>query len=171
MSRNVSDRFREAAFAPETGEVIVVLLTISHGGLSAPIRISSDPTQRLDETTEDVIYGTISRGNEYIFFPFDINLPTDEAEAAPQATITVDNIRQEITEAIRSISTPPAVTIDIVLAETPDTIEASFPEFDMVNVTYDSLTVTGVLTLDSLATEPYPADRFNPAYFPGLFGG
>lgn len=170
MSRSVSQVFRQAAFSEETDEVIIVLLTIMHGGITQPIRLSSDPTQRLDEPVEEVVYGTVSRGEQYIYYPFQIDLPSDEAEAAPRARISVDNVRREITQAIRSITTPPTVTIEIVLASQPDVVEAVFPSFDLAEVTYDALTVSGTLTLDSLAGEPYPAGRYDPARFPGLFG-
>lgn len=170
MSRSVSQVFRQAAFSEETDEVVIVLLTIMHGGITKPIRLSSDPTQRLEEPVEEVVYGTVSRGENFLFYPFGIDLPSDEAEAAPRARISVDNVRREITKAIRSITTPPTVTIEIVLASQPDVVEAVFPEFDLVDVKYDSLVVEGTLTLDSLAGEPYPAGRYDPARFPGLFG-
>lgn len=171
MSRNVSDVFRQAAFAEETDEVVAVLLTLMHGGLTAPIRLSSDSTERLEEPVEEVVYGTVSRGERYIYYPFAIELPSDRAEEAPLAKVTIDNVRREITQAIRSITTPPLVTIEVVLASQPDVVEAVFPQFDLVGVTYDSLAVEGKLTLDSLAGEPYPAGRYDPARFPGLFGG
>jgi len=44
----VSLNFRQSAFAQETGAFPICLLTLSHPSLDAPIRISTDPTVRLE---------------------------------------------------------------------------------------------------------------------------
>ena len=42
MSRDLSLTAKQAINAPETGEAFIILLTIDHPSLSAPIRVSSD---------------------------------------------------------------------------------------------------------------------------------
>ena len=73
----VSLNFREAAYAAETGRVLIALMTIDHADLAEPIRISTDPTQRLEDLTtdEEVVYGTESRGETFLFCPVRIKLP------------------------------------------------------------------------------------------------
>lgn len=156
MSRSLSSIARQALFAQETGEVFIVLLTIDHPQLSTPIRVCSDAVQ------------CMSRGNVFVAFPFDIVLPND-SDAPPQASLQIDNVSQEIAASIRSIGTPPSVTIEVVRASAPDTVEASLPAFQLTNVRYDTLLVQGDLVTEDLTSEPFPADMFTPSNFPGLF--
>ena len=73
-------------------------------------------------------------------------------------------------QAIRNASgVPPTCTMEIVLVSSLDTVEASFPAFVMRNVSYDALTVEAELSLNVLTSEPFPAGRFRPGAFPGLF--
>lgn len=165
--RSLSLTMRRALSDQVSGQVAVVLLTISHPVMSAPFRFSSDPTQRVSETP--LIYGTFSRGNFYTFAPFSISLPDDVGERAPVAQIQIENVSRTIVELVRSVSTRATVRIELVLASSPDTVEIAFPQFDLNGVSYNADTVTLELSMDSLSTEPFPAGKFSPAGFPGLF--
>lgn len=171
MSQSVSLNFRQSAYAQETGRVLIALVTITHDALAEPIRISTDPTQRIEEytTDTDVVYGTISRGNTFLFLPVRIKLP-DETEAGPgDITLEIDNIHRQYVETIRSISSPPAVTVELVMDNTPDTVEAQWPEFLLADITYDSVTISGTLRMETLMREPFPCGTFTPSGFPGVF--
>src|SRR5215203_1946511 len=127
MPRTLSLDFRAAMNAQETGEVPVSLLTITHEDLVEPLRISSDPTARL--TTDPLQYGTVSRGETYLYIPFQLSLPEDSEEAGPQAQLILQDIDRELIPLIRSASTPPQVLMEIVLASAPDDVEIEFPSF------------------------------------------
>lgn len=157
MSRNVSDTLKSAVFASETAEVFILLLTISHPNLATPIRVSSDSVD------------TPSRGNTFVAYPFEMTLPTDGSGGPPRCQLSIDNIDRMIIQNIRSIGSSPSVDIEIVLASALDTVEASFPAFNLREVRYDALVVEGEITLESFLGEPYPAALFSPADFPGLF--
>lgn len=165
--RQVSLTFRGAMNAQETGEVPVFLMTITHPALSEPIRLSSNPTTRLSDTP--LMYGHISRGSTYLFIPFGLILPGEKEGSPPVAQITLDNIDRTITDLVRSVSTPPKVKLELVLASAPDAVEIELPLFDMVAATYDASSVTISLAINALASEPSPAGTFNPAEWPGLF--
>lgn len=168
--RTVSLAMLQAMFAPETDDYPILLLTITHDDLQEPIRVSSDPTQRVEETDEKVVYGTVSRQEQYVFFPFEMALPDDQEERAPRTRLIIDNVDREIVKAVRTAQGgAPRVQIEIVMASDPDTVEAELPDFDLRDVRYNVLTVEGDITLDSLAAEPFPAGSFDPARFPGLF--
>lgn len=155
--RSVSLNFLQAAFASETGEGAIVLVTIAHSSLTEPIRVAH----------WDV--NVPSRGETFVAFPFRVTLPNDSEEAAPRARLTIDNVDRQIVLAIRNAQgDPPTVTVEVVLSGTPDVVEAAFPNFELRNVSYDSLIVEGEITLDVLTAEPYPAGRFTPATFPGV---
>jgi len=166
---SISATFRQAAYAQETGRTIIALITITHSSISEPIRICTNPTERLATYEDEIVYGTVSNGENYIYLPLSLQVPSDTDEGPGNMTIEFDNIHRAYTEAIRSIFTPPTVTVDLVLDSTPDTVEVSWPEFLLTNVTYNSLTIQGTLELEILDREPFPAGTFNPTSFPGLF--
>lgn len=157
MARSISLTAEQAINAPETGEVFIVLLTIDHADIDPPIRVSSDAVD------------TMSRGNTFVAFPFELSLPDDTDDRPPRARLRIDNVDRKIVKAIRSINSAPSVLIEIVRGDDPDTVEATFPDFQLREIAYDVLVVEGALTVEELEGEPYPARVFSPADFPGLF--
>lgn len=167
MSRTVSLTFREAIFAQETGEQPLVLITLSHPSFTIPLRLCTSPVERF--SVVPLRYGVTSRGNQYTFVPMSLVLPDDSGDKAPTARLVTDNDDREIVKVIRSLSTVPTGTLEVVLASSPDLVEAQFPDFDVKDIHYDAETVSLEFSMTSLEDEPYPAHTFNPAYFPGLF--
>lgn len=166
--RALSLTMRQALNAQESGEVAIVLLTIQHPDLPTPIRLSSDPTTLLTDTP--LQYGTVSRGYTFRFFPFVISLPDDVSERSPTAQIQIENVSRELVSIVRSTSTPATVWMQMVLASNPSFVEIDYPLFDLRSVSYTASVMTLELSIDSLATEPYPSGNFDPAGFPGMFG-
>ena len=163
--------FREAANAQETGRVPIALITLSHADLADDILISTDPTQELSGLTTDTekVYGTTSDSKEYVFLPVRIKLPDDTDEGPGEMQLEFDNVHRAYTEAIRDVFTPVTCQIDLVMDNALDTIDASWPEFQLTNINYNATTITGTLKLETLESEPYPAGSFTPGYFSGLF--
>ncbi|MBI1215691.1 MAG: DUF1833 domain-containing protein [Alphaproteobacteria bacterium] len=157
MSRNLSTLARRAIYGAETGEVFLILLTISHAELAQPIRVCSDAVD------------IVSRDDTFAAFPFSLTLPDDDDNPSPQARLSIDNVDRQIVAAVRSISSAPGVLIEIIRAADPDTVEASFADFKLTDVTYDSHRVEGNLTIEDFTAEPFPAASFSPGLFPGLF--
>jgi hypothetical protein len=154
---SVSEALRRAVHAQETEEAFLVLLTIEHPELEQTIRVSSDAVD------------TLSRSETYLAFPFDLQLPEEGEERPPRARLTIDNVSREIVLALRQIQAAPTVTMEVVRATEPDLVEASFPFFRLLDVRYDALVVEGELGVEDLTAEPFPAARFVPSLFPGLF--
>ncbi|ODT22213.1 MAG: hypothetical protein ABS35_15285 [Kaistia sp. SCN 65-12] len=167
MSRSVSITLREAMNSQETGEVMVGLLTISHPAFLTPLRLSSDPTERLSD--EPLTYGTTSRGETYTFCPMVVSLPDDLGERAPAARFMVENVSRKIVEQIRAIISPGTANLELVLASSPDSVEIGYPEFQVSRAQYNANVITLEVSIDALTDEPYPAETFNPSGFPGLF--
>ncbi len=157
MSRPLSLSARQSLYAGGTDDVFLILLTFSHDSLAAPIRVTSDAVN------------TASRGDVFIAYPFDLSLPDDDETRPPRARLTIDNIDRQIMAAVRSLSTPPAVLIEIVRAADPDTVEARFADFKLLNVQYDVQVIQGDISVEDFTTEPFPAHTFSPSLFPGLF--
>jgi len=161
--------FRQAAYAQESGRAIIPLITVTHPDLTDPIRISTNPTQRLSTTLDDIVYGTVSRGENYIYLPVRIKLPDDTDAGPGNMRIEIDNIHRQFTETIRSILSPMLFNVDLVLDDDLDTVERQWPEFLLTNVLYDPLLITGTLSLETLQREPFCSGTFSPSWFPGLF--
>jgi uncharacterized protein DUF1833 len=165
--RILSLNFRKALFSQESGEVPIFLLTITHPSLATPILLSTDPTSRI--STDPLVYGTVSRSSTFLYAGVDISLPDEQERSPPVSKLVIENVTRELIPLARSIATPASVKIEIALASALDTVEMTFPSFQMTNLQYDVVMLTFDLTMDALVTEPFPAGNFSPAYFPALF--
>ena len=148
--------FIRSAFSQETDGIWLILLTISHVDLTDDIRVVHNPV------------AIMSRGANFVGFAFELSLPIDSPDRAPVAELRIDNVSQEIAQAVRSISSAPTVTIEVIQAADPDTVELTLDGFRLRDVNWNADSVRGTLVLDDIATEPYPAGIFSPAGFPGL---
>ena len=157
MARSLSTAARRAILAQETDEVFLILLTIDHADLDEPIRVCSDSRN------------LISRGEEYLAFPFSVSLPGEHDDQLSRVQLTIDNVDRRIVEAVRTITSAPTVALEVVLASDPDTVEAGPFDFTLRDVAYDALTVQGELSYEDLLNEAYPEGTFSPADFPGIF--
>lgn len=166
MTRALSSAARHAVYSQQTSEAFIVLLTITHPGLTDDIRLASDPKEILPEAN---VRGVMSRGQEYIFMPFSMNLPSQNDTGTSRATISIDNIDRRMVEAVRTATGALNITIEIVLSSDTDTVEVSVPDFKMDRITYDALTISGDISVEYFDLEPYPSKRFTPSDFPGLF--
>lgn len=174
MSRTFSAGAVRQFFSPDADDPYILLLTITAPN-DVPgadtLRLANSWTTRLTsyETDESMtVYGVTSNGNDFIFIPFELSLPTQD-DAAPRATLRIHDITREVMPLIRGLSGTPAVTLQVVLASAPNTVELSFPGLIMRSISYDRDTIEGELTADDLASEPFPAHTFTPNWFPGLF--
>ncbi len=157
MSRNLSTDALKAIYAAETAEAFLILLTLDHETLETPLRVSSDAVD------------TVSRGESFTAFPFELVLPDDRENTSPRARLIIDNVSRVVLASIKSLSTAPSVTMEIVRGSDPDTVEAVFPDFKLANIKYNALTIQGDLTLEDFTAEPYPSTIFSPSSFPALF--
>jgi hypothetical protein len=167
--RTLGEVLRAAMNAQETGEGAAILITITHPDAATPIRLSSDPTTRTSATP--LTYGTVSRGNTYLFVGMNSTLPDEKDQAPPRARLLLSNVGREAIALARSISTPPQAKIELIRIADPDTVEIEFPELDMIGVEYDVDQLTFEMSADALAAEPFPSGSFDPAHFTGLFAG
>ena len=155
----------QAMYQISAEEFPVILLTISRG--EDVIRLSSDPTERISE--DPIAYGTVSRDHTFIFFPFEITLPQDQAETVPRMTVRVENVSAEIGWWLRESTEKPLVTVEILASGDLENPIAVFPDFELSGFRGGTMTVEATMILSSLENEPFPAGTFNPTHFPGLF--
>ncbi len=166
MPRPLSNTAKQAIFAQSTSEVFVALVTIENESFTDPIRVCDNPTQILPDLG---VRGVVSRGLEYVYVPFSLNLPIQDDTGVSRATISIDNISREIVKAVREATTALTINIEIVLASDPDNVEMSVQDFRLESVKYDAFTVSGDLSVEYFELEPFPSKRFTPSDFPGIF--
>lgn len=106
---------------------------------------------------------------DYLPYPFEVSLPNDEAGGEQSVKLRIDNIDQTISSTLKALSTPPTVTIQIVLSDDPDTVEQETPELVWQATDIDQFTVQGTLIGPLILHTSYPMEDFTPSVFPGLF--
>jgi hypothetical protein len=167
MPRTLSLTLRTAVNAEHTGEVPVVLVTITHEALAEPIRLSSDPTVRLG--AEPLRYGTVHNGHEYEFVLMSAVLPDDSEGRPPSVTLVFENVVADMAAIARAVSTPATVDIVLVLASSPDAIEEAYSGLQIVRATYDDARITVEVGRELATRRPWPAKLMTQSRFPGLY--
>lgn len=157
MTRALSSKALASMMAEQTDAVWLILLTIDHDDLDAPIRVVNN--------SEDIV----SNAETFIAFPFALTLPEDAADRLPQVKLTIDVVDQRIIEAVRTLTSPPEVTVQVVLAEQPDVIELEIADLTLRDVDYDDATLTGTLMWEDILSQSYPAPQYLPGTAAGLF--
>jgi hypothetical protein len=152
-----SQRLVQAALAPNTGEVFLFLFEFNHPSFATPIRLVNN--------LEDIV----SRGQEYMAFPLEMALPPDDGETLPAIEIKAQNASLELIDEIRSIVGPMDVRLELILASSPDYIEASIENMRVAAITFDKDEITMTLTVDDLLNTAFPKHRYLPSNFAGLF--
>lgn len=154
MSRALSGSARAALYEQTSDEVWLELITIDHDDLASPIRLVGN--------SEDVT----SRGNVFTACGFPpVPLPDDGQDV----TFIVENVSQTILTAVRSIVTPIDITLEVVLASDPDTVEAGPFAFQSRKFVFSARTIEFSLAYEPLLQEPFPAFTYTPIDYPGLF--
>lgn len=157
MSRNLSETHVRAGNARAKDEVWVPLIVIDHPSLDEPLRFTN-----VGKSIE-------SNGETYSHFPFDIILPDDSEDGHPRARLIIDNTTRAIMATVRSMRPEPTVKISVVLASAPDVVEIELPPLPLRNLSYDVHMIEGEIAAEDYTGEPYPAGRFTPSGFPGMF--
>ena len=155
----ITNTFKQEAFLPDSDEVYLILITIEHDDISPSIRVVNN--------NENIT----SNGNLFTQFAFDMELPDSREGTLSRARISIDGVSREISEAIRSITTPAQVTLQVIRASDPDTIERSWAPTTLRNVKWDAGRISGDLVFEEMEIEPFPIWQFSPANAPGLFKG
>lgn len=156
-SSQISANALRAMLAQETAEVFLVCVTITHPAID---------TQRLVNNTEVVHRAA----GDYIPCPMKLVLPDQVDDQVPQVTIVIDNVDREVLRQIRLVDGVPQVRMEVILASSPDTVEAGPFDFALMSATYDVLAINGVLGYqDDVLNQQVPAQTYTPVNSPGLF--
>lgn len=158
MAKDYSDPFKENLNAVSAAEAPLLLLEITHPGLSEPARVVND--------SEDLFSG----GYQYVAVAFQAVLPDDLEEGMPHATLVVDNVGRELTEWIEASRGGAGARMRMmqVLRSNPDVIEWEVT-LDLSNVHMTAASVQGTLSYEDLLNRPAVTLFYRPETAPGVF--
>jgi hypothetical protein len=157
--RVVSATALRAMLAQETGEVFLVCLTLNHSSFSSPYLLVNDqkPLTRTAGTFQP--------------FAFEVTLPNEQEDQIPQVSINIDNEDRSILQAVRTIGAErPTMKMEMVLASSPNTVEAGPFNFSILNIQYDVGSIQGTIGFeDDFLNTAFPAESYTPSNSRGLF--
>ncbi|MFG1247611.1 DUF1833 family protein [Xanthobacter flavus] len=168
MRRLIPSSLRRVLDLQESGVALIGFLAISHASLATPIRVASDG---VDYLWQD---------ERWIGFPFKFALLSD-GEAGPRTQIEVQNVDRKIGDALRAITSPARVQIDILAASEFDEsvtpreplgtplVAYSAKHLFLVNVSVDALAVTGDLVSWDYTQDTWPGRRATQDRCPALY--
>lgn len=145
----------QAVLASATEKVFLECLTIEHSEIDT-IRIVND-TVDLERTA-----GTFLR------FPFQITAAAQAADRPPAIDITADAVDQRIINSLRPLAGTrerALITYEIVLSDTPNTVEFGPVTFEFDSMTTDSATRVSVRAsfLKGALNDAFPHKQFAPS--------
>lgn len=152
-----SATFTHELQADSSSDPLLILLTITHADLGAPLRFVAN--------TVDIV----SRSNTFTAYGFGFAAPGDGDGGSTAARIIIDNIDRRIVDTIRALTTPPSVLVEIVLGSNPDAVEETFPPFEVRVATGDRLQISADLTDVDDDGEAAMQWSFTPSLAPALF--
>jgi hypothetical protein len=146
-----------AMWSRESADAIIPLLTITHPEMTDILRFALHATN------------IVSRRELFLAFPFDLQMPSDSPDRPSQGQLSISNIDRRMTAYLESISSPPLVTIEIIMLSTPDVVEITCAGLELRKIKYNQQAVTGDLESPRFINEGFPRGIVSPSYFPGAF--
>lgn len=156
MSNELSPQVLAQLYCQESDDPFLTLVTISHSSFS---------DIRLVNNTQNIT----SNGLLYTSFPIKIGLPVDDGETARELTLTLDNVGLDLVDAIRTVTDPMDVKIEMVLASIPDEVQISFTELKIQTISYNKTGITARLFMDGFLNTEISGEKYVPSLYPGLF--
>jgi hypothetical protein len=171
--RRISLNARIAQDAQNTAEVYVALICIEHPTLDKPIRLSTDPTTRIQD--EPLMYATRSTWmganpvtDPYLFILASTVLPSDLDEGVTEGNIILENVDNDIAKLLRSFTDPATIHMAVVLASSPSLIEDEYRDMKITTAPLNAGEVTLNFSRENVEQEFVPAGRMTKNRFPGL---
>lgn len=149
----------ESINAPESAQAWIWLLTISHPNIT--------PTLRFARNWRAVP----SRGDVYDTLGFVPSIAQEEPDRPPRLMLTVQNVSRVVTaklEQAAGTDDVPKVTLEVVLASDPNTVEYVLDDFEIQNARYDQAVLTTDLKVEDYLSEPFGDLKFTPEIAPGV---
>lgn len=169
--RRVSLNARLAQDDEASDDIEVVLIEIAHPDLDEPILLSTDNDERLSD--EPLYYGTRStwrsdRKRDYLWIVASTLLPSDLDDAPASAMIILENLDRRMAEIVRSFTDPATVHLAVILASSPDLVEAEYTDLLLTSAVINAGEITLSISREEIESEYMPGGRMTAQTFPGL---
>lgn len=145
----------QAVLASATEKTFLECLTFEHSELQHPIRVVNDT---VNLTRNSGVFKS---------FPFNVRSPSQTEENPPVITITITLVDQQIIFALRSLAGSrerAKITYEVVLSDTPNTIEFGPVSFDFDGAQSDGISQLTISAsfLKGALDDAFPAQQFSP---------
>ncbi|WP_226560737.1 hypothetical protein [Salipiger thiooxidans] len=173
MTRSLSLNARKSIDAPYTDDDFVVLMEFTHPDMETPLRLATDPAERV--SNEPVIYATRSswRGADpateyWQFVSAALELPSDQEDVPAAIRLTIDLLDAGMPELLRSFATRATANFALAMASDPNTPEQQFLGLEVTTASYGSQVIIEA-SRKPIEEEGVPMDIIGKQRFPGLF--
>ncbi len=153
--RILSPLFKRSAIAPQSKEVLLYLLEITHP--------SWEDNFYFVFNTKDVV----SNGTTYLMNNFQIQPPTDGPNSS-QVNLILDNVDRLTLPSLRGATAFPKVVFKHILASEPDTV-LNIWKYEIKQIQYSADKIACTLLGNSFLSETAPKDKMDPPRNRGLY--
>lgn len=166
--RSISAAIRNELEASQSGDFPVVFAEITEGGLSIPVKVTSD--------TQNYVLS----GSTWVGWSFDLTLPSDEEDQS-KARISIQNVDSYMVSQLMEIATPLRISLKIFMRSqfttadpavaigSPDPVMNFRRTLYITNVQITDELIIGDVVGDDFSVEPWPYGRVTRARFPGHY--
>ena len=130
-----------------------------------------DPVSGQELRAVSNLEDVVSNGRTFTAFPFEVTLPPDAGDGRPQSLkIQFPNVGRELMEMVRAYSPdqPPTVKLELVLGNSPNTVEKTIDFLQVISANYDALTISFELSMAPIFGRRTCFCRYDDDEFPGL---
>ncbi|MCA0851302.1 hypothetical protein [Salipiger thiooxidans] len=173
MSRNLSLNVRKSIDAAYSDEFPIVLIEFNHASLAKPIRLSTDPTERISD--DPIRYATRSRWRgadpatePFLFVAAGLEMPGDQEDAPAAFQITVDLFDAELVKLLRSFNRRATANLALVWSSDPSSPEQQWLGLEATSSKWGAQVVI-TSSRKPIEEEAAPMDIIGKQRFPGLF--
>lgn len=159
-------------------DVPVYLITLTHPTLAEPIKVGSFNKDHFGyDSYGNPVHGCKSRGDEYLYIPMSVTIPSRSSDSIENGSISISNIRRALVPLIRTLPIQngyATLKLEVLLYdgtdESLDVVVQSLEGLEVNTVNYDEKAMHFGLQSFSLMSEPFPAHKQTAVYFPSLHG-
>lgn len=171
--KRVSLNQRIAHDAQGLSDIEVMLFEVSYADWDAPLRLSTDNTERLSK--EPLSYGTRSTwggadpaSEPFLFIVADALVPDNVADRPTSSKVALKPLDAQYAQALRSFTDLASVNMALVWASDPSVIVREWQGLNLMSAGITDGDIVLSLTREAVEEESFPPDRMSRDKCPGL---
>lgn len=160
-SRSLSAALKRQLFTPWRDQSVRALITVDHAEFDEPYRFCSGDPREFESL--------VSNGETYIVFPFQLTILSDD-DQEPRAMLRIQNVDDRIGSTLLALPDDAvSVSVQIVMTDTPDVVEYSAINLELVDIEINAMMVSGRIVSRGAQGEPSPGrvltQKISPVFF------